>query len=156
MIARLSHPMVPQLSSDPKSGELGGMVRVPVGRYVDLLRATRQFGASKITVPTLAIRGAFDTRSTQADSQLLEKELGSEVKQYVEIPNASHMIQYLKVSEKELFDRFRILNSHRLAVLSKRKEKTAVDTFAQRRRISVNIGSNRTCSQISHLPRRTL
>jgi pimeloyl-ACP methyl ester carboxylesterase len=84
------------LASDPKSGELGGIVRLPAGRYVDLLRAKQQFEASKITVPTLVIRGAFDTWSTQADSQSLEKELGSEVKQYVEIPNGSHLIQFQK------------------------------------------------------------
>jgi pimeloyl-ACP methyl ester carboxylesterase len=86
------------LASDPKSGELGGTVRVPVGRRVDLLRAKPQFEAAKITVPTLIIRGAFDTLSTQTDSQFLIKELGSEVKQYVEIPNASHQIQYLKAN----------------------------------------------------------
>jgi pimeloyl-ACP methyl ester carboxylesterase len=86
------------LASDPKSGELGGIVRLPAGRYVDLLRAKPQFEASKIKVPTLVIRGDSDTWSTQADSQFLEKELGSEVKQYVEIPNASHGIQYQKAN----------------------------------------------------------
>jgi pimeloyl-ACP methyl ester carboxylesterase len=86
------------LSSDPKSGELGGSVRTPAGRVVDLLRTKPQFDASKIKVPTLVIRGALDTFSTQPDSQLLTKELGSEVKQYVEIPNASHNIPYEKAN----------------------------------------------------------
>ena len=86
------------LASDPKSGELGGTVRVPAGRVVDQLRAKPEFEASKIKVPTLVIRGALDPFSTQADSQLLTKELGSEVKQYIEIPNASHMIQYEKAN----------------------------------------------------------
>lgn len=86
------------LSSDPKSGELGGSVRIPAGRNVDLLRAKPEFDASKIKVPTLVIRGALDTFSTGPDSQLLTKELGSEVKQYVEIPNAAHHIQYQKAN----------------------------------------------------------
>ena len=90
------------LASDPKSGELGGMVRVPAGRYVDLLRAKKQFEASKIKVPTLVVRGAMDTWSTQADSQLLTTDLGSEVKQYVEIPNSSHFIQYQKANTQFL------------------------------------------------------
>ena len=88
------------LASDPKSGELGGIVRLPAGRNVDLLRAKVQFEASKITVPTLVIRGTMDTWSTQADSQLLTKELGSEVKQYVEIPNSSHLIQFQKANNQ--------------------------------------------------------
>ena len=86
------------LASDPKSGELGGSVRSPAGRAVDLLRTKPEFDASKIKVPTLVIRGALDTFSTQADSQLLTNELGSEVKRYVEIPNASHFIHYEKAN----------------------------------------------------------
>jgi pimeloyl-ACP methyl ester carboxylesterase len=84
------------LASDPKSGELGGRRRSPAGRVVDLLRANPQYDASKITVPTLVIRGADDTFSTQKDSQLLTEELGSEVKQYVEIPHAGHGMQRTK------------------------------------------------------------
>lgn len=86
------------LASDPKAGELGGVVRSPGGRVVDLFRATPQFDASKITVPTLVIRGAHDTFATREDNQVLTKELGSMVKQYVEIPNASHMIQIEKTN----------------------------------------------------------
>jgi pimeloyl-ACP methyl ester carboxylesterase len=86
------------LASDPKAGELGGVFRAPGGRFVDLLRATPQFDASKITVPTLVIRGAHDTFATREDSQLLTSELGSAVKQYVEIPNASHFVQYEKAN----------------------------------------------------------
>jgi pimeloyl-ACP methyl ester carboxylesterase len=86
------------LASDPKAGELGGAVRVPGGRPVDLYRATAQFDASKITVPTLVIRGADDTFATREDNQVLVEELGSMVKQYVEIPNASHWIMYEKTN----------------------------------------------------------
>jgi pimeloyl-ACP methyl ester carboxylesterase len=83
-------------ASDPKAGELGGMFRAPAGRLVDLFRANPQFEAAEITVPTLVIRGALDTWSTREDSQLLTAELGSAIKQYVEIPNASHFVQYEK------------------------------------------------------------
>lgn len=82
------------LAYDPKSGELGGSIRIPAGRLVDLFRARPQFDASKITVPTLVIRGVFDLFATQEDNKLLTRELGSEVKQYVEIPNAGHAIPY--------------------------------------------------------------
>jgi pimeloyl-ACP methyl ester carboxylesterase len=86
------------LATDPKAGELGGVFRAPGGRVVDLFRATPQFDASKITVPTLVIRGAQDTFATREDNQVLTEELGSTVKQYVEIPNASHMIPYEKAN----------------------------------------------------------
>jgi pimeloyl-ACP methyl ester carboxylesterase len=86
------------LASDPKSGELGGVFRAPAGRSVDQFRANPQFDAAKITVPTLVIRGALDTFGTREDSQLLTAELGSEVKQYVDIPNASHFVHYEKAN----------------------------------------------------------
>jgi pimeloyl-ACP methyl ester carboxylesterase len=86
------------LTSDPKSRELGGSFRVPQGRRVDLLRAKPQFDASKITVPTLVIRGTLDTFGTAEDCKLLTEELGSKVKKFVEIPNASHMIPYEKAN----------------------------------------------------------
>lgn len=82
------------LASDPKSGEMGGSFRIPAGRFVDLLRGNPQFEASKITVPTLVIRGALDTFGTTEDSKTLTSELGSQVKEFVEIPNASHLIPY--------------------------------------------------------------
>jgi len=86
------------LASDPKAGELGGAFRAPAGLVVDLFRANPQFDASKITVPTLVIRGTLDTFGTSQDCQMLTNELGSEVRQFVEIPNASHMIPYEKTN----------------------------------------------------------
>lgn len=86
------------LASDPKSGELGGSFRIPAGRFVDMLKGKPQFDASKITVPTLVIRGALDTFGTTEDSQALTNELGSQVKEFKEIPNASHMIPYEKAN----------------------------------------------------------
>jgi pimeloyl-ACP methyl ester carboxylesterase len=83
-------------ASDPKSGELGGQRRSPLGRLVDMLRAEAQFDASQITVPTLVIRGVHDTFATKKDSRLLVDELGSEIKLYVEIRDASHFLQYEK------------------------------------------------------------
>ena len=86
------------LASDPKSGESGGSVRVPAGRLDDLLRTNPQFDASKITVPTLVIRGALDTFATRIDNKLLIDAWGSTVKKYVEIPNASHLLPYEKAN----------------------------------------------------------
>ena len=86
------------LASDPKSGELGGSFRIPAGRFVDLLRGKPQFDASKITVPTLVIRGALDAFSTKEDCELLTSQIGGQVKQFVEIPDASHMIPYEKAN----------------------------------------------------------
>lgn len=86
------------LASDPKSGELGGLFRIPAGRFVDLLRANPQFDASKITVPTLVIRGSLDTFSIEDDCKLLTEQLGSQDKNFVNIPDASHMIPYEKAN----------------------------------------------------------
>jgi pimeloyl-ACP methyl ester carboxylesterase len=86
------------LASDPKSGELGGGIRHPGGNVVDMFRAKPQFDASKIKVPTLVIRGALDTFGTSQDCQLLTDELGSEVKQFVEIPAASHFVAFEKAN----------------------------------------------------------
>jgi alpha-beta hydrolase superfamily lysophospholipase len=49
-------------------------------------------------VPTLVIRGALDTFGTSQDCQLLTDELGSEVKQFVEIPAASHLVSFEKAN----------------------------------------------------------
>ena len=86
------------LASDPKSGELGGSFRIPAGRFVDLLKGKPQFDASKITVPTLVIRGSLDTFSTAEDCKTLTNELGSVVKKFIEIPNASHNIPFEKAN----------------------------------------------------------
>jgi pimeloyl-ACP methyl ester carboxylesterase len=88
------------LATDPKSGQLGGAVRIPAGRLVDLLRSKPQFDASKISVPTLVIRGELDTFATHEDNQELYLALGSKEKKFVEIPNASHMIPYEKANVK--------------------------------------------------------
>jgi len=86
------------LASDPKSGELGGSFRIPAGRFVDLLKGKPEFDASKITVPTLVIRGTLDTFATTEDCKALTNDLGSQVKEFKEIPNASHMIPYEKAN----------------------------------------------------------
>jgi pimeloyl-ACP methyl ester carboxylesterase len=82
------------LGSDPKSGELGGAVRIPAGRSVDEALAAPHFDAAKITMPTLVIRGDADTYAEGEDSRQLIDALGSPVKEYVEIPNAGHFLQF--------------------------------------------------------------
>jgi pimeloyl-ACP methyl ester carboxylesterase len=86
------------LASDPKSGELGGAVRIPAGRSVDEALADPYFDAAKISVPTLVIRGDADTWATRQDNQKLIDVLGATVKEYVEIPNGGHFLQFENVN----------------------------------------------------------
>jgi pimeloyl-ACP methyl ester carboxylesterase len=86
------------LASDPKSGELGGGVRVPAGRSVDEALAAPRFDAGKITMPTLVVRGDSDTYAEREDNQELMNALGSTVKEYAEIPNAGHFLQFENVN----------------------------------------------------------
>jgi pimeloyl-ACP methyl ester carboxylesterase len=88
------------LASDPKSGELGGAVRWPAGRSVDPTLSKPFFDASRIRVPTLVIRGSADTWATQENNKRLLDALGSEVKAYVEIPNAGHFLQFEKTNKQ--------------------------------------------------------
>lgn len=82
------------LASDPKSAELGGRVRAPWGRFIGWPEP--HFDASSIKVPTLVIRGESDTLASREDNQQLLQDLGSTAKQYVEIEQAGHMIQFEK------------------------------------------------------------
>jgi pimeloyl-ACP methyl ester carboxylesterase len=86
------------LASDPKSGELGGAIRVPAGRSMDEDLAAPHFDAAKITMPTLVIRGDADTYATREDSQKLVNALGSTVKEYVEVPGAGHFLHLENVN----------------------------------------------------------
>jgi pimeloyl-ACP methyl ester carboxylesterase len=86
------------LASDPKSGELGGAVRVPAGRSVDEDSAAPHFDAGKLTMPTLVIRGDADTNATRDDNQQLMDALGSTGKEYVEIPNGGHFLHFENVN----------------------------------------------------------
>lgn len=86
------------LASDPKSGELGGAIRAPWGRFVDMTLQEPHFNAAEITAPTLVIRGEFDSFATQEDNQELIEALGSEVKHLVEIANAGHFLHFEKTN----------------------------------------------------------
>ena len=84
------------LASDPKSGELGGAIRAPLGRFVDMTLEEPHFDAAKITTPTLVIRGEFDSFATKKDNMALLEALGSEVKELVEIPASGHFLHFEK------------------------------------------------------------
>jgi pimeloyl-ACP methyl ester carboxylesterase len=86
------------LASDPKSGELGGAIRIPAGRSVDEALADPFFDAAKISVPTLVIRGDADTWATRQDNQQLIDALSAMAKEYVEISNGGHFLQFEKVN----------------------------------------------------------
>jgi pimeloyl-ACP methyl ester carboxylesterase len=86
------------LASDPKSGELGGAVRVPAGRSIDVDLAAPSFDAAKVSVPVLIIRGDADTGAIREDNQQLIEALGSMVKEYVEIPGGGHFLHFENVN----------------------------------------------------------
>ena len=86
------------LASDPKSGELGGAIRVPAGRSIDVDLADPYFDAAKITMPTLVIRGDADTYAEREDNQQLIAALGTTEKEYVEIPGGGHFLHFENVN----------------------------------------------------------
>jgi pimeloyl-ACP methyl ester carboxylesterase len=86
------------LASDPKAGALGGVVRIPAGRSVDEALAAPRFDAGRITMPTLVVRGAAYAYAGRDDNQELMNGLGSAVKNYLEIPNAGHFLQFENVN----------------------------------------------------------
>jgi pimeloyl-ACP methyl ester carboxylesterase len=88
------------LASDPKSGELGGAVRIPAGRSVDEDLAAPHFDAAKILMPTLVIRGDRDTYAEREDNRRLIDALGSTVKEYVEIPGGGHFLHLENVNQQ--------------------------------------------------------
>ena len=49
-------------------------------------------------MPTLVIRGDADTSAKREDNQQLMNALGSTVKEYVEIPNGGHHLQFQNVN----------------------------------------------------------
>ncbi len=87
-------------ASDPKSGELAGTVRAPRGRHVDLELKEPHFEAAKITVPTLVIRGEFDTFAKRDDNKALFDSLGGERNEFVEIPGAGHFLHFEKTNSQ--------------------------------------------------------
>jgi pimeloyl-ACP methyl ester carboxylesterase len=69
-----------------------GCVRIPTGVLRDALQTYNQtplYDASKITCPTLVLRGEHDTASLSADADGLMNALTCQ-KQRVDIPNATH------------------------------------------------------------------
>jgi pimeloyl-ACP methyl ester carboxylesterase len=87
-----------QLASDPRSIEFGNAVRVPNGRSIDQRLSKPHFDATKITVPTLVIRGDADTYATYEDNQQLLNALGTKVKEFVQIPDAGHFLHFEKTN----------------------------------------------------------
>lgn len=84
------------LQSDPKSGELGGKVRLPGGRSVYSTETRPHFNASLITVPSLVIRGELDKLASADDNEALLEALSSQHKKLVTIPNTGHLYHWEK------------------------------------------------------------
>lgn len=87
-------------TQDPQFGELGGHFREVPGRFIDADLHRPIFDASRITVPTLVIRGERDTCATREDNQQLLQDLGSTVKEYVEIPGGGHLLPWEQAHHK--------------------------------------------------------
>lgn len=61
------------------------------------------YDAGEVTVPTLLVRGAFDTTSTRADALGLFDELGADKCTYTEFTRGTHMLLY-EEPRRRLFD----------------------------------------------------
>ena len=79
------------LESDPMSAALGGKIRAPFGRFIEVVSQQKRFDAEKITVPTLIIRGELDKIAPLEDNEMLLATLASNEKKLVTIPGAGHM-----------------------------------------------------------------
>ncbi|MDH4247720.1 MAG: lysophospholipase, partial [Deltaproteobacteria bacterium] len=78
-------------------------VPIPLGWMIDAARAKVQFDASRLTVPTLVIRGSKDTFwGSSEDSRQLVQDLGSSEKKYVEIPDGSH-VMHIEIHNQAFF-----------------------------------------------------
>ncbi len=88
------------LASDPTSRNREPFaVQVPSGPIKDAIETWSGrwlFEPSKITVPTLIIRGEWDTASTDLDVQHLYKKLGAKEKPIMTIPKATHLMHLEK------------------------------------------------------------
>lgn len=82
------------LACDPlSSNRAPPAFRAPSGPFADLFRAFTGrpiYDPSTIRAPALIVRGDADTTSTDADSQRLLRDLGSDVKRYRTIASGSH------------------------------------------------------------------
>lgn len=76
-------------------GESAEQVKAPNGVLVDLweiFNGRAIYEASKITVPTLVIRGDDDPTATDADARGLYGQLGAATKRYVVVGDATHFL----------------------------------------------------------------
>lgn len=73
-----------------------GEIRAPNGTIVDLTAAIDApiYDAAAIEIPTLVVRGSFDTSSVRPDALGLYDDLGATDKTYVEIAGGTHFLQF--------------------------------------------------------------
>lgn len=95
------------LASDPTSGDRSPpSVRVPNGPIADLVAAWSgrlPYDPARITVPTLIVRGEWETITTDADARWLYDALvRAPVRRDVKIGRATH-VMHLETSRRELY-----------------------------------------------------
>ncbi len=73
-----------------------GEIRAPNGTIVDLTAAVDAplYDAGAIDIPTLVVRGSFDTSSMRPDALGLYDDVGAADKAYVEIACGTHFLQF--------------------------------------------------------------
>ena len=64
----------------------------PLADLVDTFNGRRLYDATRITMPTLIVRGADDTTATDADARSLLADIRARSKSYAAIPGASHFL----------------------------------------------------------------
>lgn len=89
-------------ATDPAAGLQGGAVRKPSGRMVQSTEDTPHFDASRVSVPTLILRGEHDPIANLDDNQALLDALGSDIKQLVTIEGAGHFNHFEKNRDKSI------------------------------------------------------
>jgi alpha-beta hydrolase superfamily lysophospholipase len=109
------------LASDPHCGtSVPPAVRTPFGPVADIgamWSGRALYDASRITAPTLVVRGEWDSLCTDADARRLLDALGSEVKLDAPIERATHLM-HLEAQRTALHDR---VNDFLLATSARRR-----------------------------------
>jgi len=93
------------LDSDPEAKTKDPpCARAPISAFYATLKQLRAgappYDPKKITVPTMVLRGEYDTWSLHDDAVNLYRDLGATMKVMVELPGGGHFYQYEKYSTR--------------------------------------------------------
>ena len=94
------------MATDPdKDKHSPPMFRAPNGVLIDIFYIFTKrpvYDASKITVPTLIIRGDDDPTATEPDAKGLMSEINAPTRRYISIGNGTHFVN-LEKNRLQLF-----------------------------------------------------